>query len=810
MTSNFTFALARVSMRAPRVAIVIPGGEHWDYWVRLALYASSRCWGGQGFVVVPHDDGSVDPALLQAIRIYDPDYVVRLGATVGHLEEVEPGSITFQIDDGPLDDDARSRLLAQVRNDILDDETTELAREAVTEACTPYRQSLTGRHDPSESTFLLTVTEETPGIPSIDDLHGLDEGPMLSCPTEWAGPLAVAAASRSGFRQPPTQGQEPGLDDGAKRDLARWLLELPGGRPPFDMVWHPAATTSVNPGDLPSAFDRTRHRLDRVRRGVQIQPPTVAFIGDSPTDFALSLIWDRLYGRSIWLPSALWPSDATGPDAMQAALASVTRRATRSGSMHWTSTSLDEPALTKLLGGWSLPAPTRAKGRKDAPPSPLLTCPTLTVEGSCTLAVTEQFDRKISVAVETDRWGGRSLMTPPPPAVPDAATFEGPLPSSWEVDLELDDSTTPRMRGIDGADLLAEGEPTYEAWVRSGRDGISYHSHRYGLVLAGSSFESQMARPRVRDLGLHDWIQAKASQTGYHARLSAAGNRLALLSGLWGSQDDLSADVSGPLRQVLIAFAPAKRRTDEAYPIPEHGVVLGPREGFLSFAGIEALVGEALAPQELREKIDWLAERGILRRGLVLGCAECERPAFISVDRLGQANDCPRCGSTYQLSSARWQQPLREPIWFYDLHWAMRQQLEQNGDVPLILADHLRRLESRSYADLPEFEFTLTDSGATTEIDLIAHRSGILALAEAKSVDKLGRNADKTYRQRVRLSRALRADELILATTASEWSKASVERVRDAIDREEWPAGTRPSLRVIANLGTDEPVDVLA
>jgi hypothetical protein len=68
--------IAQVGLSAPRVAVIFKGDGAWHYWARLAIHAASRLWGGRGFLLVPHVDGAVVPAMLHAARAYDPDYVV--------------------------------------------------------------------------------------------------------------------------------------------------------------------------------------------------------------------------------------------------------------------------------------------------------------------------------------------------------------------------------------------------------------------------------------------------------------------------------------------------------------------------------------------------------------------------------------------------------------------------------------------------------------------------------------------------------------------------------------------------------------
>src|SRR6476661_5622833 len=70
-----------MGLRAPRVVYLVPTGQDWTFNARIALSEVTRLWGGAGFVVVPVSVGEVHPALLVALRAYDPDQVVVPNAT---------------------------------------------------------------------------------------------------------------------------------------------------------------------------------------------------------------------------------------------------------------------------------------------------------------------------------------------------------------------------------------------------------------------------------------------------------------------------------------------------------------------------------------------------------------------------------------------------------------------------------------------------------------------------------------------------------------------------------------------------------
>lgn len=71
---------------------VFDGGTGWHYWTRLALHAATQIWGGSDFLLIPHRDGQVLPALLDAVAVYEPDHVALLQRTAGQHELNSPGT----------------------------------------------------------------------------------------------------------------------------------------------------------------------------------------------------------------------------------------------------------------------------------------------------------------------------------------------------------------------------------------------------------------------------------------------------------------------------------------------------------------------------------------------------------------------------------------------------------------------------------------------------------------------------------------------------------------------------------------------
>jgi hypothetical protein len=275
---------------------------------------------------------------------------------------------------------------------------------------------------------------------------------------------------------------------------------------------------------------------------------------------------------------------------------------------------------------------------------------------------------------------------------------------------------------------------------------------------------------------------------------------------MWDTRAGFVGSMTGEMLPVLRAFQPTHAKTSDAYPDGE-GVVLlnGVREGYLTFTGMVKYAGGKVSPATLRDNVDALAARGVVRRGLILGCSTCDRPAFVAVGNLAQINQCPRCAAANELARKQWRDPIEEPSWYYDLHPVARELLADHGEVPLLLSRHLR-LTARRYDDVPELELRDASGQPVAEADLISVANDQVIVAEAKSTEALGRNLGEVKRaaaKRVKLASVLQADQIVLATTRPDWSASSLTEIRSAIAGHPWPAGLRPAVRLITGLGSD-------
>lgn len=194
----------------------------------------------------------------------------------------------------------------------------------------------------------------------------------------------------------------------------------------------------------------------------------------------------------------------------------------------------------------------------------------------------------------------------------------------------------------------------------------------------------------------------------------------------------------------------------------------------------------------------------VLQRGLIVPCGECERRAFYWMDALREMNTCPRCGAAAHSSAARRTSidKSEEPGWFYDLHGAVREFLEQDGDVP-VLAGWVLAASARTFEDIAELDFRLPGAEDPDEIDIAALVDGRVVIGEAKRIASLGtrRETNRAVQKLIRVSDLVGADEIVLATTApGPWEDLATGQLLTATAGHRWRFGTVPRIRVLTDL----------
>ena len=539
----------------------------------------------------------------------------------------------------------------------------------------------------------------------------------------------------------------------------------------------------------------------------KVGPPArpVAVIGSTAEDFALAVALDRMYGATIWVP-AEWAQDADVRWALQHGYGDLIEAARPSGHPPIvTSISLSEEQLNAAVQAcW--PEPIQAwdgSGNTlslDGDPPEVVPAEQLDLQAPTHLACAPgDYDLSFTSPTRADGRGGFEFLLPIPPHTPSNEELRGPQRPFWEVDVEVYPPVMPAGRNLGARAILADGDAYLSTVLRSGRDGISFNPMSMLFVQGNATLEQSIAKPRLRVLGLRGWIEAMAAQdqpdTG--VQLSQAGRRAMILTRLWGSRSAVARDLL-VLNDFLREFKPSGSSDTEAYGKGD-GVRLTPAEGYLTLAAaFRTLPG--MEAGEIRDRLNQLLRINVLQRGLVVPCSECERRAFYRIELLGEINVCPRCGASAYITAA-WRSERREPEWFYDLHGAVRELLEQNGDVPF-LAGRALAADARSFEDIAELDFCRPDEDPD-EIDVAALVDGRLVIGEAKCVATLGtrKEASQATAKLLRVSDLLGADEILLATTApGPWKKGQTEQLLKATAGHSWRFGKIPQVRVVTDL----------
>ncbi|MGS2805927.1 hypothetical protein [Nocardia sp. MW-W600-9] len=675
------------------------------------------------------------------------------------------------------------------------------ARDQVAAVCSPYRR--VGADTRREVTHRFGVPKSE--FPDVNFMAGVAVLNCVQCPPNWGGLLAVAVASHAGLVDAPNPAAtEPSLDERTRQRLIEFLT---GTRtlPPDFLARLPLDGADLS--DIGSAWGYTSTGLCEISLMHEAQHRTLLVVGDSAEDFALARLWQLIYGHGVWLPSPLRGDPDAMPTALVDALAKIFYLSRYRPAMV-TVTSASMPAAQVDSELERFRAGVRGWPNGDQNPAEIseaLTAQDLPWPRRATkqLAVTEQFDDPLNIPVEVDATGTRTMLTPLPPPLLENKQVASQNDITWHVDITwLDD------RSVEGGDmttgeLLAPEDGLPVTLVRSGRHGPSYPSKRYDLVLGGIPTLNRLPRPKLRDLSLSDWVDAKLAQHDLTSRLSPAGHRAAQLTRMFGSRDAVVDLFAGPLLPALRKMDAKQESSTACYPNDE-GVRIRAHYGVLNFSGFHNLSADA-AETDVRHRLDAALQAGVIRRGLVLQCALCTELQFQPVDRLGQRWTCERCDTGNELNQPAWKLPLQEPRWYYDLHPVGRQLLGDHGDVPIALAAYLSHEKSSlgPYQDLTEVEL-VGNRKARVELDLVAYQGGIRTIAEAKSAAQLsGKNVDQRRAEVSKKCQAavwLEADELVFATSTPEWTSGAEADILRATQAFDWPDIGPPTIRLIAGL----------
>lgn len=816
------YATVTTGFRAPRVAVVFRAYGQWDYFARVAMYAASHTWGGAGFVLIPATNGSIPAEILKAVVAYDPDYVVSSGYTVGDLDSLMPGTIEQWLEKQSVEEKHRPPLRDQLQTEFVDDDVVNRTRDAVVAACSSYRMD--NGSEPGDSdhrwheheVWLHVPTPAASGTRSgaltpNDKVHqSADPVPMSATPA-LVGEFGVAAAMRLGLLSSPRAEGVP-LELSQRSAVLQWLVRAPGQ---FPVGTPPIVLDQAYEADhgLPTAWDATTVGLSRVTSGFDHRIPRLCVVGGSANDFALAMIWDRLYGHGLWLPDTWIEGEDRSHllqqfrDVLSPFLSDDMRKWVLTSVSHDTEAVAEfRDEVLRTAPSFVVSDPQKVDPANDLPVMGLdgeLQYPAF---GKSHLGVEEQFSSSTTMPVFRGTDGSTTLAATPALPVIQHERLKMVRDLSWQIDIDISDSPIPPAVHVPIEAILHPDESPHDTWIRVSRTGLSYEALAYGFVPAGASLDRRLAKPRVKKPGMQSWAQAKARLVDRSVATSPAGRHSDVLQTMLGSRKRLVDVISGDFLPVFRSFVPRFKATRDQFPNNGGCMVRG--TAYLHFSGIVSLAG--ISQKSARMQCDQLLADKVLSRGLLLDCSSCGNLEFVIIDRLRQVNECLRCGQQNDLSHARWKMPEDEPQWFYDLHPAATELMTQNGEVPILLASHLGATAKRParYIDCAELEVSDSVGKKLAEADLLALVDDKVVVAEAKCTDELDKGSPKrAAAKRITLVETFGAEEVILATTQLSWKPSSIEAMRTAVSGHEWTTMHPPKIREITGLGTGKVRD---
>jgi hypothetical protein len=777
-----------ITLRAPRMAIVVPDIEPWHYFACLVLSQASKVWGGAGFILIPHTNGIVKPHSLQMAIAFDPDHIVAATALRADLMEVNP-------DQYPTVDATGNRITAsEVRALALHFQSPlskldAKACDQVAEACTPFRT-----FDPDDGVgtrmhySLPQVEEELLVVPASETAAVVpSENLRLSARRFETRELAVLRASKTGLVHGFSDPREMSLEDQDE------LLTI--------------ATDVFSLQD----FRSVRNSFDWAGRGrweaslqglvpvtdMRMRPQFFIIVGDGLEDFSLFHALDRLSGNAIWFPETWLSSESPYHSLVRRALRNIYHHQENSAAkVQVLSSSADSLGIGETLRAIRDEL-TDLGGDSNWFTAVELKDFDFGGVGKGFLALSQDYDRELVLtAVETA--DSLEFAHRIPPLIPETQEVLAANDREWIIDLDVHGSQMPRGRGLRG-DLLEVHDSVWHERVRSGRNGIAVMSRSFGFVLSGSTLRQSLARPRLRTLGLFEWVTHQAAAKGWTVSISEAGQRAASAARLWGSREALANDLS-KLRPFFMEFkATNGMRSDDRY-LPGCGDVVGD-EGFLTFEGaVRILNPSGSSDLEIRNTLDGLTALGVLRRGVILRCLECGKLQWISVSDLGLTTPCRRCQVSIPINISTWRSPVRELAWSYDLHPIVRSLLDQDGDVP-ILAGGVLREEMHGGDVLPEIIFK-GNEGEFIEIDVLFGSPNHIAIGECKTSPNIpSRQRKKKFIGLATVAEILQVDRLILASGDSgAWSDLHQSDLETQLQYYRFAGGRFPKVEVFSGL----------
>jgi len=774
-------------LRPARLITAFENSERdWEHSALRMLENYSLTWGGAGALLVPvSGNGVIHEALWSLIEMFDADLWAVYNRTLRHVLLADPAGFD-------------SWLQAKV-TDMVETHGVAPEQARATFTAAPRLDAVNGRHElsdellgeirrrtgpvlfPEDLHVGYFGTDTTPSFPimNVCDLRPLPLSVRVMDTTSLPPVLRVLIAMKCGGLAPRQQDQleranvaveqvQVGLDDleellmlswRGKHDPPRVVLDptaLPTGRLAAD------ETSDRRSYAVPSGLSLVGCEvLSRMHPG-QYKTPLTLVVGSTADDFAFALALDRCGGPAWWVPDPASIPDESITRRVLSTLAWAIRLDRQSAEQTAAGSGVEVCSLSMssdgvrdvseqvraLDGGFR----RSAIRHTDQPTLPPRRVTLITVRGHVNEPLDEPFR-------------GDAMLRAVPALLPTAVNSTTPWKFSWWVDVEDSQCRIPNRSALQ--DLLHADPDPSSPLIRSGRDGICYHSLRTGAIVAGEPQQQLLVRPRLRFPDAATVFRHLFERAGYEMEESAAGRYRRLATELWGGFDEIHNDWTDDSTRALLQ---AWISTDSSGATP--GIWDDTRR-YLSFN--DAVNTSEINIDDLRSLLDGYLTRGILSRGLVLKCSHCLNTSWYRLDDLSQSFTCSRCHQRATITEESWSadhsrgDPAPEPTFYYGLAEVVYQALRHDADVPIRAIGALRSKPTEVIQQATDS--IVSKAGKPFELDLLALVDGRILIGEAKKGNRLESTATRERRwlnDLADIADAITADEVILAT-ATEW-----------------------------------------
>lgn len=762
---SFAFLPVSYAARPPRVVLVAPhDDDNWVAWAAAGLARLSRVWGCSGSVVIP-SVAVTHPAVERCLTRFNPDHVLAYVPSWATADGVRPGTIDGLIA-GRAAEAAGEQFEEMLRKEpwnALIVQEAEAAADELRELCGTNRRD---EHVQSSHLFDADVHDLTP-------LSAVAKATAVGVPRRLVTTVeALAYAMHVGIGESEAEGQ---ITAGQWQEAA-----ARGNESPLLSQLHPGAL-----GDSCPARSHEAALCVSVSRAFQRREPVVV-LGDRPEDFALAEVLRQIRGVVTWIP---WAE----PGLNDMWLFSPRKR------VLVTSASLTvEETRQQIEERWHKRSFRSIPPEEEERPFEAVHPDAIDIDHPLMVVLKDSWDQPRSLPVTREPNGTLQASLSLAAEVPNGLD---PDRHRWQVTLTAPSHPVPPLPVLGSRAVIATGQNPWETFVRAADGGVTYWSHRFDFVPSGASLAGSLASPRLAWPGIKSTLKVTASAQSADVRPSPAGKRAAITERLLGSRTVLEELAASPgwalLRMFMSPAVPGGCPVGSWWKLKSATV--------LSWEAIAGLDDHGWEPTARREQVDQWTSQGVLRRGLILGCGHCPILEFYPLSEISQSYLCRRCGGTNQLTSDRWRPAAPEPQWFYDLHPAVLELVENDGDVPLLATRFLRSEHwARQALVCEEFEL-LVDGNPCVEMDFALATAQGLWLGEAKKNDSLANTHRKRKDEAAKLLQGCAlagAAGLVLATVQEQWAQTTVDAVKDEVLGRREAGKPVPKVSLLTGLGT--------